>query len=756
VAACFHAGHLSATERDLFRLFNGLPDDLHSMFDALYQIGALWAVGLITGAALIGHRWRLARDLAIAGVGAWFIARLLGALIAEDRGLGSSLDKVVRFGDSPSFPVVRLAVIAAVISAASPYLTRGTRRVGQSLLLLLAIASLYLGTGFPNDVFAAIVLGWGCAAAVHLAFGSPGGRPTRAQVAAALAELGVHVESLEIVPVARHFGTLMTADGDDGPLAIRVLGRDEADAQFLAKFWRFVFYKDGGRRVHVTRLEDVQEEAYVLLLAGSNGVKVPHVVIAGTAGPGTALLVVRSPKGARLADASPELISDAVLDDLWGNVRRLHRASIAHGALNARHVMVDGDSTLLLDFVDASSGATTDRRNADVAELIVSTADLVGNKRAVAAALSGLGADGVAAALPLFQTAALSRDVRPLGGRAHRDFKQTLADLRTTAATAADVEEPALQPLVRVTKTNLFMAIGALVGVYALLTQIGDPGEFWNTIKTADPWWLAIALLVSFATNLATAVMLMGTVPIPLPFWRTSEQQLSTNFSSLVAPGVGGQVSGVRFLQKQGVGLAAAVAAGAVLAALASDIAGFSLFGVSLVLSPTSIQTTEVPASTIVQVVVVVVVILVIVGALIWYLPKLHKLVVPQLMSAAMTIRDALRSPRRIAEMSIGSIVNTMMYGFVLLACVHAFGASINYWTALGINIFVSLIAGLVPIPGGNTAVGAVGLTGALTAAGVPAEAAVAAVLASQLVNNYIPALPGFFANRDLINHDYL
>jgi len=149
-------------------------------------------------------------------------------------------------------------------------------------------------------------------------------------------------------------------------------------------------------------------------------------------------------------------------------------------------------------------------------------------------------------------------------------------------------------------------------------------------------------------------------------------------------------------------------------------------------------------------------VILAIVGALIWYLPKLHNLVVPQLKSAATTIRDALRSPRRITEMSIGSIVNTMMYGFVLLACVHAFGASINYWTALGINIFVSLIAGLVPIPGGNTAVGAVGLTGALTAAGVPSEAAVAAVLASQLVNNYIPALPGFFANRDLINHDYL
>ena len=40
----------------------------------------------------------------------------------------------------------------------------------------------------------------------------------------------------------------MLAEDDDGPLHVRVLGRDEADAQFLAKFWRFLLYKDGGPR----------------------------------------------------------------------------------------------------------------------------------------------------------------------------------------------------------------------------------------------------------------------------------------------------------------------------------------------------------------------------------------------------------------------------------------------------------------------------------------------------------------------------
>ena len=74
----------------------------------------------------------------------------------------------------------------------------------------------------------------------------------------------------------------------------------------------------------------------------------------------------------------------------------------------------------------------------------------------------------------------------------------------------------------------------------------------------------------------------------------------------------------------------------------------------------------------------------------------------------------------------------------------------------LAINIFVGTIASLVPIPGGGTAVGAVGMSGALTAVGVSTEIAVAAVLANQLVASFIPAVPGWFATKDLMNDGYL
>jgi uncharacterized membrane protein YbhN (UPF0104 family) len=135
---------------------------------------------------------------------------------------------------------------------------------------------------------------------------------------------------------------------------------------------------------------------------------------------------------------------------------------------------------------------------------------------------------------------------------------------------------------------------------------------------------------------------------------------------------------------------------------------------------------------------------------------KIRDKVLPPVRSAITTIREALRSPKRLCLLFGGSIVNALMYAFVLDACIVAFGGHINYWTLLTLNIFVGTIASLVPIPGGGTAVSSVGMTGALTAAGISSEVAVAAVLANQLVASFIPAVPGWFATKNLLKDDYL
>jgi undecaprenyl-diphosphatase len=750
-------GTVTDLEKNLFTFFNELPNDLRTLFTTLYRVGGLWAVGIVIVAALVGRRWRLARDLAIAGGAAWFVSRLIGALVVDQTSVRKGLDVVTRLGhDTPAFPLTRLAVIVAVIAAASPYLSRPTRRISRLLILLMALAAMYLGTALPDAILLAIVIGWGIAAIVHLAFGSPGGRPTREHVALALDELRVPVDDVELAPHQTYGATLMTAADEAGPLDIRVLGRDEADAQFLNKVWRSLVYKDGGERVHLTRLEDVEHEAYALLLAARAGARVPDVVVAGTAGPNTALIATRHVGGAPLADRDASTIDDDLLDSLWSEVAKFHGAGLAHGRLNVGHVVVGDDGPVIVDLEHTVTAATDQTMAADVAELLTSTGRIVGPDRAVAAAIRRLGPESVSAALPMLQPAALSSDLRPYGRRNRNRFKDDVGRVRDTAAAALAVEAPPLQELYRVNATNLLMAIGTLVAVFALLGQVGSVSDLWNTLKGADIWWLVLALVVSLLTNFATAVSLLGTVPIGLPLVRTAEVQLSMSFSNLAVPAVGGMAAQIRFLQKQGLDLASAVASGGLLATVGNVVACLLLFVVAVWLSPKAFSLGNIPTDNLASVLLIAGVILVIALALGLGVPRLRKLVVPPVKSAMSTIWEALRSPRRVALLMIGNIANALMYGFVMLACIRAFGGDINFWSLLTVNIGVGTIASLVPIPGGGTAVSSVGMSGALVAFGLSTEVAVAAVLADQLVTSFIPAIPGWMATQNLLHDGYL
>ena len=109
-----------------------------------------------------------------------------------------------------------------------------------------------------------------------------------------------------------------------------------------------------------------------------------------------------------------------------------------------------------------------------------------------------------------------------------------------------------------------------------------------------------------------------------------------------------------------------------------------------------------------------------------------------------------------LALLIFGNIAAQCFYAASLLACLAAFGQSVNFWTLLALNIGINTIASLIPIPGGGTAVSSVGLAGMLTAFGVDPAAGAAAVLAHQLAVTYLPAIPGWFATNDLIRKGML
>ncbi len=757
VVTSLHHGDVTRSERAVFDLFNTLPNGLAALFRALYRLGALWAVGLVVVAALVAGRRRLARDLVVAGLLAWAAARTLGEVVDAHEGIARTLRIAAGFGRSPAaYPSVRIAIIVAVIGASAPYVTRPARAFGWTLVALLGASALYLGTAFPNDLFAGVVLGWTVACLVHLVFGSPGTRPTTPQITHALAQLGIRATKVRFVHAPASSSTLVLAEDDVGPLRIRMIGRDDAHALLLEKIWNTLLYKQSGRGLAWTRVQQVEHEAYLMLVAAQAGVHVPTVVVAGSAGPRAAILVLRPLEGRPLAELGADEVSDALLVKLWTDVLALGRCRIVHGKLDADHVMVVGEQPWIVGFDDAEVSGDPHRTAADVAQLLASTAAVVGEERAVRAALSVVGRPAVAVALPFLQPAALSRATRTVTGDRRRAFSARLERLRTVAAAAIGIDPPELVQVHRITATGAALAVGALVAVGALLLDVGDPTQVVETMRNADWGWLAFALLIALLANVAYAVALQGTVMVRLPMVPTTELQLGMSFSNLAVPGIGGQGMQIRFLQKLGVDLSSAVAAGGVLSSFGGLVAALGCFGVALLVEPARIDLSLIPTNGLLLFLVIAAALFVLVSGIVALLPELRAKLLPPVSRATATMAEALRSPWHLALLIAGNVVATLMSTWCLAACLVAFGGHASFWALLAANVGVVTIASIVPVPGGGTAVGTVGLSAVLVSFGVPKDIAVAAVLANQLVFYYLPAIPGWFATRDLMRRDYL
>jgi uncharacterized membrane protein YbhN (UPF0104 family)/membrane-associated phospholipid phosphatase/predicted Ser/Thr protein kinase len=757
IVTSLHHGDVTRSERAVFDLFNTLPGALAPLFRSLYRLGALWAVGMVVVAALVAGRRRLARDLVLAGVLAWASARALSEIVDAHESIAHSLRIAVGFGGSPSaYPSARMAIIVAVIVAAAPYVTRPARVLGWLIVVLLGGSALYLGVAFPNDLVAGVVLGVTVASLVHLVFGSPGTRPTIPQITDALARLGVEAHDVRFADEQPTSSTLVLAEDERGLLRVRVVGRDDAHHQFLAKLWSSLVNKGSTTHFVLTREQQVEHEAYLMLVAAQAGAHVPTVVVAGRAGPRAALLVQRPVEGDRLGDLDPEAVTDALLQRLWADADALRRARVVHGDLDADHVIVVEEQPWIVAFDDATISGDPHDHAKDTAQLLASTAALVGDERAVAAAVAVIGRPMVALALPLLQPAALSSSTRTLSGEGRRGFGDRLERLRDVAATAIGIEVPEPVQIRRITATGAAMALGALIAVGALLVDVGDPVEVVNTMQRADWSWLALAIVVAFAANVAYAVALQGTVRTRLPLLPTTELQVAMSFSNLAVPAIGGQGMQVRFLQKLGVDLPSAVAAGGVLSGFGGLVAAFGCFAVALLVEPAHVDLSLIPTNGLLLLLVVVAVLVVLASALLAALPGLRAKVVPPLARASRTMLDSLRSPGRVALLVGGNVAATIMSTWCLQLCLIAFGGHVSFWSLLAANVGVVTIASIVPVPGGGTAVGTVGLSAVLVSFGVAREVAVASVLANQLVYYYLPAVPGWFATRSLVRRDYL
>ena len=102
-----------------------------------------------------------------------------------------------------------------------------------------------------------------------------------------------------------------------------------------------------------------------------------------------------------------------------------------------------------------------------------------------------------------------------------------------------------------------------------------------------------------------------------------------------------------------------------------------------------------------------------------------------------------------------GNLVAELLFALALGVFVQAFGYSLALHELLFVNMAVSLLAGLLPVPGG-VGVTEGGLIFGLTSFGVPSEAAFAAVILYRISTFYTPPIWGFFSLRWLERNRFL
>ena len=114
-----------------------------------------------------------------------------------------------------------------------------------------------------------------------------------------------------------------------------------------------------------------------------------------------------------------------------------------------------------------------------------------------------------------------------------------------------------------------------------------------------------------------------------------------------------------------------------------------------------------------------------------------------------------LHSPRRLAMLFGGNLFAELLFAGALAVFCRSFGFDVPFEEVLFINMCVSLLSGLIPVPGG-IGVTEGGLIFGLTSVGMPQEAAFAAVMLYRLSTFYLPPVWGLFSLRWLEKNSYL
>jgi glycosyltransferase 2 family protein len=747
---------IGGAEEDLVQVYERVPDRFAEVLTGLAVIMAAVVPVLALVVLVARKRFRQAAALLLGAAGAGLAMAELTAILAR-QGVIAAVDpatrQVVELTD-PAFatsPLIAAAVALVII--ATPWLSQQWRRVlwtGVGLLVLFRVVS---SSEAPLDIVIAIAVGMAVGSLALLVFGTDSADPEAPELVAMLRPAG-HPTRIE--QLAGNSPLVYAVDMvGGGEMEMRVRTAHDRSENLLEQLWRSARLRRWVTdRPYDTVQRRIEHEALAQRAAADTGARVAAVrgIVASPQG-AIGLLEERIP-GEPASAVPPGRLTPALLADVWRQVEALHRDRIAHRNLGLAQIAVTPDGRAVLRGFDAAAIAASDRDLAlDRAQLLVSTALVVGPRTAVDVAVGAVGRQSVVTAVPYLQPLALPPPTRA----AWRSNKEVLDALREAVQQATGVEPAPLARLDRI-RPRTVVSIAALAGAfYFLLPQLASFDETVDAASQANWWYLVPMLLGTAAVISFAALTFVASVPDPIAYLPALRMQIASSFVSRIAPANTGTVAvGVRFLQRSGLEPGPAAAAVG-LTMLSGLIVHLSLIAVFLAWVGTSEVGFSLPDSSTILIAIAVAVSAS--GLVIGLIPAVRRRVLPplvvQVRNAASSLADVLTDPVRVIGLLGGSTGTTVSFIVTLAAAVAAFGGGVSFPEIGAAYVVASALGSAAPTPGGLGAVEAA-LVAALTGYGMASGPAVSAVLTFRLVTYWLPMLPGWLMFQQMQRREEL
>ena len=164
-------------EADLTEAVAGLPDPLEAVLWPPMQLGTLVAPFLVAAGSWWAWRsWRPAVGALVVGIGGWWLAKVVKALVAR----GRPIDELAGFVPRGSAPTDGLGYLSGHATVAAglatvlwPWLPRRWRWTAPALVAVVGLARVYVGAHLPLDVVGGACLGVLVGCAWNVAVGVP-------------------------------------------------------------------------------------------------------------------------------------------------------------------------------------------------------------------------------------------------------------------------------------------------------------------------------------------------------------------------------------------------------------------------------------------------------------------------------------------------------------------------------------------------------------------------------------------------------